>query len=259
MISAADKELRAFLEEKYLEYNSPSFIENDPISIPHQFDKKEDIEISGFLVSAIAWGVRKSIIKSADLLMKEMGYFPYEFIVNGSEKEFSALDKFVYRTFNGTDTLFFLRSLKNIYANHHGLENVFNDGYKKDNTIYGSLHHFRNIFIETEHDKRSEKHIADVSRKASCKRLNMFLRWMVRKDRNGVDFGLWKEIPASALMLPLDVHSGNVSRALGLLKRKQNDWQAVEEITQRLRDFDKDDPVKYDFALFGLGVNKDLK
>jgi uncharacterized protein (TIGR02757 family) len=259
MISPEDKEFKVFLEEKYLEYNSPSFIENDPISIPHQFDKKEDIEISGFLVSTIAWGVRKSIIKSANLLMKEMGYFPHEFIINGSEKDFSALDKFVYRTFNGTDTIFFLKSVKNIYANHQGLENVFNSGYKKDKSIYGSLNYFRNIFIETEHDKRSEKHIADVSRKATCKRLNMFLRWMVRKDHYGVDFGLWKEIPASALMLPLDVHTGNVSRALGLLKRKQNDWQAVEEITQRLRDFDKDDPVKYDFALFGLGVNKDLK
>ncbi len=253
-----NNELKAFLDEKYHKYNCPTFIENDPVSIPHLFDKKEDIEIAGFLTSTIAWGNRKAILKSANLLIKEMGYFPYDFIINSNSKDFSAFNNFIYRTFNGIDTIFFLNSLQNIYNNHGGLESVFTKGYLKEGTISGSLNYFRNIFIETEHDKRSEKHIADVSRKATCKRLNMFLRWMVRKDNYGVDFGLWKEIPASDLMLPLDVHSGNISRKLGLLFRKQNDWQAVEEVTQRLRDFDMNDPVKYDFALFGLGVNNDL-
>lgn len=253
-----DNELKMFLDEKYQKYNCSEFIENDPVSIPHIFDKKEDIEIAGFLTATIAWGNRKAILKSANLLMKEMGYFPYDFIINSNKEDFCALDKFIYRTFNGIDTLFFLNSLQNIYKNHGGLESVFTNGYLKDETISSSLAHFRNIFLTTEHDKRSEKHIADVSRKATCKRLNMFLRWMVRKDNYGVDFGLWKEIPASVLMLPLDVHSGNISRKLGLLNRKQNDWQAVEEVTQRLREFDKNDPVKYDFSLFGLGVNNDF-
>jgi uncharacterized protein (TIGR02757 family) len=249
-------DLKTFLDEKYWEYNCPSFIENDPISIAHQFEKKEDIEIAGFLTATIAWGNRLSIIKNGERLMKGMGYFPAEFIVNARDSDLEAFEKFVHRTFNGTDLVFFIKSLQNIYLNHGGLEKVLSDGYSSTQNLAGSLQYFRNIFLELPHEKRSDKHIADISKKASGKRLCMFLRWMVRNDGLGVDFGLWNNIPSSALMLPLDLHTGNVSRILGLLHRKQNDWQAVEEVTARLREFDPDDPVKYDFALFGLGVNK---
>ena len=182
---------------------------------------------------------------------------PYWFITsNISEEDKTALRQFVHRTFNGDDCLFFIESLRNIYLNHGGLEAVFTEGYKKDNTIFSALKHFRNVFLSVPHQKRVEKHLSDVTANSGAKRLNMFLRRMVRNDDAGVDFGLWKDIPASALMLPLDVHTGNVGRELDLLQRKQNDWKAVEEITANLRRFDPDDPVKYDFALFGTGVNK---
>lgn len=251
-------ELKEFLNEKYDEFNRPSFISLDPISIPHQFDKKEDIEIAGFLAATIAWGNRASILKNAEKLVKAMGYFPHEFIMNASEPDFQAFESFVHRTFNGTDTVFFLKSLKNIYQNHGGLEAVFTNGYKHSNNLFGALNHFRTVFFEIEHQQRTEKHVANVAKKSSGKRLCMYLRWMVRNDNRGVDFGLWKDIPASALMLPLDVHTGNISRKLGLLARTQNDWQSVEELTNNLRSFDAADPVKYDFALFGLGVTKQL-
>ena len=258
MDTLPSQELKSFLDTKYLEYNCEGFIPNDPVSIPHLFEKKEDIEISAFLTATIAWGNRNSILKNSNRLIKEMGFYPHEFIINATERDLLAFENFVHRTFNGADTIFFLQSLQNIYKNHSGLEAVFTEGYSNGQTIYGSLAHFRSIFLEPVHQKRSEKHIANVAQKASCKRLNMFLRWMVRNDNRGVDFGLWRQIPASALMLPLDVHTGNISRKLGLLARKQNDWQAVEEVTQNLRLFDAGDPVKYDFALFGLGVNNDF-
>lgn len=251
-------ELKSFLDEKHEEYNVPGFILNDPVSIPHQFEKKEDIEIAGFLTATIAWGNRKSIIKNAEKLMKGMGYFPYEFILNATEKDFSAFETFVHRTFNGIDTIFFLKALKNIYLNHGGLEQVFNDGFLKDKTLKSAIHHFRDVFFELPHETRTEKHVANVFKKSTGKRLCMYLRWMVRNDGHGVDFGIWKQIPSSALMLPLDVHTGNISRKLGLLVRTQNDWQAVEEVTHKLVELDSADPVKYDFALFGLGVNKEL-
>jgi uncharacterized protein (TIGR02757 family) len=187
--------------------------------------------------------------------MKEMGYFPHEFILNANERDLLAFENFVHRTFNGNDAIYFLKALQRIYRNHGGLEEVFTKGYERNGDLSGSFQYFRHLFFETVHEKRIEKHIADVSRKSSGKRLCMFLRWMVRNDKRGVDFGLWKNIPTSALMLPLDLHTGNVSRKLGLLQRNQNDWQAVEEITSKLREFDPVDPVKYDFALFGLGVN----
>jgi len=249
-------ELKIFLDEKYWEYNCHAFIEKDPVSIAHQFEKKEDIEIAGFLTATIAWGNRLSIIKNGERLMQGMGYFPYEFILNAEDQDLKAFDKFVHRTFNGTDLNYFLKSLQNLYKNHGGLEQVFTEGYTATNDLAGSIQHFRKIFFELPHEKRTEKHVADISKKASGKRLCMFLRWMVRNDGMGVDFGLWNKIPSSALMLPLDLHTGNVSRLLGLLHRKQNDWLAVEELTARLREFDQADPVKYDFALFGLGINK---
>jgi uncharacterized protein (TIGR02757 family) len=253
-------DLKSFLDEKYLLYNNRSFIETDPISIPHLFTKKEDIEIAGLLSATIAWGQRKSIITNANKLVRWMDHSPHDFILNYSEKELAPFKTFVHRTFNGDDCVFFIRSLRNIYRNHKGLENVFAEGlYANDADIKNALVSFRTIFLEIKHLKRSEKHISNPLAKSSAKRLCMYLRWMVRKDNKGVDFGIWKKISASQLCLPLDVHTGNVSRKLGLLKRKQNDWQAVEEITNVLKQFDPKDPVKYDFALFGLGAFEGFK
>ena len=243
----------SFLEEHYVRYCTSAFIDTDPVQIPHLFTRKEDIEIAGFLAATIAWGQRKTIIANAKRLMNLMEHAPYDFVMNATSNELKLLDSFVHRTFQPDDCLFFIYSLRHIYTNHGGLQTVFTDGYNSTGSIFGSLVHFRCVFLETPHLKRSEKHLSDVQRGASAKRLNMFLRWMVRGN-DGIDFGLWKEIPTSSLMLPLDVHTGNVSRRLGLLTRSANDWKAVEEITTNLRKFDPEDPVKYDFALFGLGV-----
>lgn len=247
--------------DKYVEkFNTLEFIDSDPIQIPHRFSLKEDIEISGFLAATIAWGQRKSIIKNALRLMDLMDNSPYDFLINSNENtDWQQFTGFVHRTFNSTDCLFFIKSLKNIYLKHNGLENVFATGFEKNQTVYGALEYFRAVFLEIPHDKHVEKHLSDVSCNSAAKRLNMFLRWMVRSDSAGVDFGIWEKIPQSVLMLPLDVHSGNVGRALGLLTRKQNDWKAVEEITDVLRTFDATDPIKYDFALFGAGVNGEIK
>lgn len=246
------QELFDFLEAKYEQYNRPEFIETDPISVPHRFTRKEDIEIAAFLTATISWGSRQSILKDAENLIKMMDQSPYEFILNSDNTEKKRFKSYYHRTFNGEDCIFFLESLENIYRNHQGLEPLFI--IDKGTGIREVLCRFRSIFLETGHPRRSEKHIADPCRGASAKRLLMFLRWMVRKDNRGVDFGLWGKIPSSILMCPLDVHSGNVARKLGLLKRKQNDWRSVEELTASLRQFDPDDPVKYDFALFGLGI-----
>ena len=251
------EEVRKLLDKAVGLYNHVDFIENDPIQIPHRFSRKEDIEIAGFLSASIAWGQRKSIIKNANLLMDLMDNSPYQFLME--EKEFVRFNRFVHRTFNGIDCRFFLNSLKNIYQNYGGLEQVFTDGFQKNETIFGALHHFRNLFLNMPHEARSRKHLSDVTTNSAAKRLNMFLRWMVRRDDRGVDFGLWRSIPMSALYLPLDLHSGDVARALGLLARRQNDWRAVEEITAVLRTFDPEDPVRYDFALFGAGMDGFLK
>lgn len=250
--------IKEFLDESYFKYNSKAFIENDPICIPAKFSKKEDIEIAGFLAATIAWGNRKSIINNGNKLMDWMDNAPHAFISNHSKKDLKPFEKFVHRTFNGKDCLFFIAALQNIYNNHRGLEHVFATS-NKDADLKERLINFRNIFLETAHLSRSEKHISNPAQKSSAKRLCMYLRWMVRKDNKGVDFGIWKNIAAKDLCLPLDVHTGNVSRTLGLLTRKQNDWQAVEEITAVLRTFDAKDPIKYDFALFGLGVEGVLK
>jgi uncharacterized protein (TIGR02757 family) len=246
------QELFDFLEAKYEQYNHPEFIETDPISVPHQFTRKEDIEIAAFLTATISWGNRQSIVKDAEKLLGMMELSPYDFIVNLNQTETEKFESFYHRTFNGRDCIFFLNSLKNIYQIHDGLESLF----LPDNVtgIKGALCRFRSVFLEIDHPRRSEKHVADPFKGASAKRLLMFLRWMVRNDHKGVDFGLWKKISSAILMCPLDVHSGNVARKLGLLQRKQNDWKAVEELTANLRQFDLEDPVKYDFALFGLGV-----
>ncbi|MCL1821642.1 MAG: TIGR02757 family protein [Prolixibacteraceae bacterium] len=247
-------EIKSFLDEKTLQYNNFRFIETDPIQVPRSFSRRENIEISGFLAATIAWGNRASIIKNARRLMSQLDNNPYDFLMSATDDELNRASKFVHRTFNPDDTLFFLASLKNIYKNCGGLEAVFTEGFRRDGSVKSSLEFYRTVFLGNSCPGRTRKHISDVTRNSAAKRLNMFLRWMVRKDDNGVDFGLWDSIPASALMLPLDVHTGNTARKIGLLKRMQNDWKAVEEITAVLRDFDPLDPVKYDFALFGLGV-----
>ena len=246
--------IKSFLEEKVLLYNHPSFIETDPIQIPALFTTKENIEIAGFLSATIAWGQRPTIIRNALKLMSMMKGNPIDFLLNTPDESWVDLTDFKHRTFNHKDCLFFLKSLHNIYLHHGGLENVFTEGYQKDQTVFSALAHFRKVFFEPDHEHRTEKHVSDVEKGAAAKRLNMFLRWMVRSDQKGVDFGLWKKIPSSALMLPLDVHTANVGRKLGLLTRTQNDWRAVEQITMKLKEFDAEDPIKYDFALFGLGV-----
>lgn len=248
------EDIQSFLDQKVVEFNHRTFIASDPIQIPALFSTKENIEIAGFLAATIAWGQRPTIIRNALKLVELMHNDPIEFLLNTPEDEWEGFRDFKHRTFNGTDCFYFLKSLRNIYQNHGGLEEVFTCGFKTENNLYSAMVYFRKVFFELEHEHRTEKHVSDLLRGASAKRLCMYLRWMVRNDTSGVDFGLWKQIPVSALMLPLDVHTGNVSRKLGLLTRTQNDWKAVEEITARLREFDPADPIKYDFALFGLGV-----
>jgi len=247
---------RKLLDIKALEYNQPEFIKNDPIQIPHLFTKPEDIEISGFLTATIAWGQRVTIINNAKKLINLMDNAPHQFICQFESKDLKRFEHFCHRTFNYDDTLFFMQALQQIYSSKQGLKAIFEESYSKNKSIYRCLTDFRAQFLVSEHLSRSEKHISSVEKGSSAKRLNMFLRWMVRNDGCGVDFGIWKGIPASALYIPLDLHTGNVARKLGLLTRKQNDWQAVEELTNILRTFDPTDPVKYDFALFGMGINE---
>ena len=247
-------ELKRFLDEKAAYYNQPLFIESDPIQIPHQFSKKEDIEIAGFLVATIAWGNRKSIIKNGTRLMQLMGQAPYDFVTHFSEeKDAENLKTFVHRTFNGYDLIYFVKALQHIYKNHNGLEGVFST-FSEEENLQPAIHHFKKVFFSLPHLKRTEKHVSDPLKNSAAKRINMFLRWMVRNDSTGVDFGIWKSLSASQLSCPLDVHSGRVARSLSLLKRKQNDAKAVQELDKSLRKLDAEDPVKYDFALFGLGV-----
>jgi uncharacterized protein (TIGR02757 family) len=247
-------ELKDFLDEKYRQYNRLEFIGSDPVSIPHSFTEENDIEISAFLSAIIAWGQRKTIIKNARHLMELMGNSPHQFIMSASKTDLVPLKNFKHRTFNGEDLLYFIQSLQNIYRNHGGMKSVFEKLYLQNRSIYHTICRFRSLFLSVPHPGRTSKHISNPGTGSSAKRINMFLRWMVRKDKNGVDFGIWKSIDTKALQVPLDVHTGNVSRKLGLLQRRQNDWKAVEELTGVLRTFDGDDPVKYDFALFGLGV-----
>jgi uncharacterized protein (TIGR02757 family) len=248
-------ELKEFLDEKVELYNRPSFIELDPISIPHRYSKKEDIEISGFLAATIAWGNRKMILRNADRMMALLDYSPYDFILNSDEHDLERIEGFVHRTFNSLDFIYFLKALKNIYITKGGLESIFNE-HKTGESLIMSIHNFNMLFFELPHSKRTERHVSDPFKGSAAKKLNMFLRWMVRNDDRGVDFGIWKKINSSQLYIPLDLHSGNTARRLGLLTRKQNDWKAVEELTSVLREFDSSDPVKYDFALFGIGVNE---
>ena len=247
------EELKEFLDAKVLQYNTINFLESDPIQIPHKFSKKEDIEISAFLVATIAWGNRKSIINNGKKLMEMMGNSPYDFVVNFSEKDANSLSGFVHRTFNDKDLVYFIKALQNIYNKHKGLEDIFFINSEKY-SLQPAIHAFKNVFFSLPHLQRTEKHISDPFKNSAAKRINMFLRWMVRKDNAGVDFGLWASISPSHLSCPLDVHTGNVARSLGILKRKQNDGKALVELDTSLRRLDPCDPVKYDFALFGLGI-----
>lgn len=242
------EELKSFLDFKAAQYEHPDFLKEDPIQLPHRFDKKEDIEIVAFLVSTIAWGNRKGIIKSGERLLEIMEQQPHDFILNYTNTDL----QFVHRTFQADDLDFFLRSLRNIYQ-QEGLEQSFSE-HSTIPGMQGRITHFREAFLSPEHLLRSEKHVSNPLKNSACKRINMFLRWMVRPSSKGVDFQLWKSISAAELYLPLDVHTSNNARRLGLLTRKQDDWKALEELMGRLRELDPHDPVKYDFALFGLGA-----
>jgi len=246
-------ELKLLLDEKADLYNNSNFIENDPILIPHLFSKREDIESIGFIIATIAWGNRKNIISSGLKLVEIMGNQPHEFIMNASAKELKEL-KFVHRTFNNSDLHYFILSLRNIYKNG-GLENAFG-GNELSGKMNKRIELFRANFLKLSHEKRVEKHISSPFSKSACKRINMYLRWMVRNDKRKVDFGIWKSIQMSELYLPLDVHTGRVARALGLTNRKQDDWITLEEIMKHLQSFNPKDPCKYDYALFGIGVNE---
>lgn len=246
-------ELKEFLDAKVEQYNHPSFLESDPIQIPHQFKKKEDIEISAFLTATIAWGNRKSIINNGQRLMETMDQSPFDFVLNHTDADLDKLSDFVHRTFNGTDVQYFIKSLRNVYSAHNGLEAIFTAHQGKD-SLQPTISKFKELFFELPHETRTTKHVSDPLKGSAAKRINMFLRWMVRDASTHVDFGLWKNITTSKLSCPLDVHSGNVARKLKLLKRKQNDGKALAELDIALRKLDATDPVKYDFALFGLGV-----
>ena len=246
-------ELKSFLDEKVELYNNFNFIESDPVQIPHLFQQKEDIEIAGFLSATIAWGNRKMIIQNSHKMVKLMGNSPYDFVMSHQKKDLEKLENFVHRTFNGNDFSTFIIGLQHIYQNHNGLESVFSKDYKTG-YLQSNISEFKKLFFEVNHQYRTQKHISDPMNNSAAKRINMFLRWMVRQDNKGVDLGIWKNISPSLLSCPLDVHSGNVARKLGLLTRKQNDGKALAELDLALRNLDKNDPVKYDFALFGLGV-----
>ena len=244
------------LNEKYELFNQPNFIANDPISIPHQFSKKQDIEITGFIAATLAWGQRKTIINKCNELFNLMDNAPFDFIKNHQDSDLKRFLAFKHRTFNATDTLYFIEFFKDFYAKNDSLENAFIVSLSPDNQdIRVGLENFQRVFFSLEdYPTRTHKHVATPARNSSCKRLNMFLRWMVRKDNKGVDFGIWDKIKTSQLVCPCDVHVERVARKLGLITRPKPDWQTAVELTQNLKQLDPNDPVKYDFALFGLGV-----
>lgn len=248
--------LKEFLDKKVDEYNQPFFIKNDPISIPHLFKKRQDIEIAGFFAAIFAWGNRTTIINKATDLMQRMDMAPHDFCVNHESGDLKRLLDFRHRTFTDTDLLYFVEFFRHHYTTHDSLEPAFAKWLDPmDITIEKALVSFREYFLSLEHiPPRTRKHIASPARNSTCKRLNMFLRWMVRKDDHGVDFGLWENIHPSMLVCPIDLHVARVAKRFHLLRRKPIDWLAAMELTTRLRALDKEDPVKYDFALFGLGA-----
>jgi len=251
-------DIRDFLEEKTDKYNRPEFIREDPVQVPHQFNRPENIEISGFLTATLAWGQRKTIIRNALHLISLMDNDPYGFLMNATDKDYELFRAFRHRTFNGADCIYFLKALKNIYSTAGGIGKFITDCYLSTKRLDLCLVRLRQLFLSYTVAGRTAKHISDISRQSAAKRLNLFLRWMVRKDDRGVDFGIWEGIPMSALYIPLDIHTGRVARMLGLLHRMTDDWKAVEELTGMLRQFDPSDPVRYDFALFGIGMYEDF-
>ncbi|MCZ6694614.1 MAG: TIGR02757 family protein [Bacteroidetes bacterium] len=253
-----EAQLAELLDQKVDEFNQPGFIENDPILIPHSYSLLQDIEITGFWTAILAWGQRKTIINKCQELFGLMDQSPFDFIVNHQESDLKRFLSFKHRTFNTTDTLYFIHFLKDYYNNHRSLEEAFKSGMgNSDETVENGLVYFRDLFFSLpDYPIRTQKHIASPATKSRCKRINMFLRWMVRNDDKGVDFGLWNKIKPSQLVCPCDLHVERVARKLGLITRKQTDWLTVLELTNRLRQLDPHDPVKYDFALFGLGLEE---
>lgn len=244
-------ELKEFLDDKVRLYNRPEFVHDDPVSIPHEFNKKNDIEISAFLTASIAWGRRPMILKNARRIMDLLDNSPHDFILNASTNEINKSSDFCHRTFNSLDLQIFIYCLRNIYKYHHGLEACF---HTQNKDMCEGISNFKKIFFEIEHPKRTEKHVSDPMKGSASKRLMMFLRWMVRSNRQNIDFEIWKTLNPNQLSCPLDVHTANVGRKLGLIRRKANDWKTVKELDRSLRLFCPEDPAKYDFALFGLGV-----
>jgi uncharacterized protein (TIGR02757 family) len=257
MKKADSNKVYELLEQKYKEYNKPFFIDNDPVQIPHRFSKKQDIEIAGFFAATLAWGQRVTIIKNTNRILEWMDESPHDFILNHQEKDLKRFLGFVHRTFNDTDLLYFIEFFRWFYSEHDSLEVGFTKTLtKKALHTESALIGFQELFFSLEdHPHRTKKHVSSPVRKSTCKRINMYLRWMVRKDKSGVDFGIWKNIKPAQLLCPLDVHVDRHARRLGLITRKQSDWQTVLELTESLRGFDPNDPVKYDFALFGMGVD----
>jgi len=255
IIPQSKTDLKELLDSRYKRYANKLFLADDPIQIPHRFNKTEDIEVAGLITATIAWGNRKSILNSMARLLSAMGNSPYEFIVNYKPADKKHLKGFVHRTFNEDDCAAFIQVLKSIYSEQGGLRSVFVGAYNRNQSIADSINAYRDCFVTADIPSRTLKHTPNIIGGSAAKRLNMYLRWMIRANSEGIDFGLWTEIPTSALLIPLDVHSGRVARTLGLLQRPQNDFKAVEELTAELCQFDANDPIKYDFALFGMGVN----
>lgn len=251
------EEMRELLERLHDRYNNESFIEADPISVPHGFTRPVDREIAGFLAATIAWGNRRAIVQSAHRMMRYMDNAPEDFVRNATEADMEYLRTYVHRTFNGVDFQDFVRGLRHIITEWGSVGNYFETRYEEHGDLRPVFSDFRRDFFAVEHDAHCEKHLSSIDKGAACKRLCMYLRWFVRHDDRGVDFGMWRRIPMSALYMPLDIHTGRMGRNLGLLNRKQSDWKAVEELTSSLRKLSADDPVRYDYSLFGLGISGD--
>lgn len=251
------EEMRELLERLHDRYNNESFIEADPISVPHSFTRPVDREIAGFLAATIAWGNRRAIVQSAHRMMRYMDNAPEDFVRNATEADMEYLRTYVHRTFNGVDFQDFVRGLRHIITEWGSVGNYFETRYEEHGDLRPVFSDFRRDFFAAEHDAHCEKHLSSIDKGAACKRLCMYLRWFVRHDDRGVDFGMWRRIPMSALYMPLDIHTGRMGRNLGLLNRKQSDWKAVEELTASLRELHADDPVRYDYSLFGLGISGD--
>ena len=249
--------MRELLERLHDRYNNETFIEADPISVPHSFTRTVDREIAGFLAATIAWGNRRAIVQSAHRMMRYMDNAPEDFVRNATEADMEYLRTYVHRTFNGVDFQDFVRGLRHIITEWGSVGKYFESRYKEHGDLRPVFSDFRRDFFAVEHDPHCEKHLSSIDKGAACKRLCMYMRWFVRDDDRGVDFGLWRGIPMSALYMPLDIHTGRMGRNLGFLSRKQSDWKAVEELTASLRELNADDPVRYDYSLFGLGISGD--